>query len=67
MIEVIGSIHNGRLREKSYARAVVSYGEGNVGVDIWRRFAPLDQELTLVERRTHTCASVSFCVISTEL
>ena len=49
MIEVTGSIHNGRLREKSYARAVVSYGEGNVGVDIWRRFAPLDQELTLVE------------------
>ena len=49
MIEETGSIHNGRLCEKSYARAVVSYGEGNVGVDIWRRFAPLDQELTLVE------------------
>ena len=27
MIEVTGSIHNGRLREKSYARAVISYGE----------------------------------------
>ena len=49
MIEVTGSIHNGKLREKSYARAVVSYGKGNVGVDIWRRFAPLDQERTLVK------------------